>query len=191
MGDTPPAVSPPPRGRLWTWWVCGLLLLATTVNYLDRLTLNQTSARILAEFRLDESHYGELESCFAFAFALGSIVFGWLTDRWGVRWLYPAAVVAWSAAGLATGLVNTFTGLLLCRVLLRLGEGGNRACALRTTQPGLPPGQGSLGNGILEGGAAIGAVLTPALVLWLVREPAGWHEAVGLVGGSLPFAAPV
>jgi ACS family hexuronate transporter-like MFS transporter len=191
MGDTPPAAIPPPRGPLWTWWVCGLLLLATTVNYLDRLTLNQTSLRIMADFRMDPGDYGELESCFAFAFALGSIVAGWLADRWGVRWLYPAAVVAWSAAGLATGLVNSFTGLLLCRVLLGLAEGGNWPCALRTTQHVLPPAQRSLGNGILQSGAAVGAVLTPLLVLWLVSEPAAWHQAVGLVAGGLPLAGPV
>ena len=33
-----------PRSRSWKWWVCGLLLLATTVNYMDRLTLNLMAA---------------------------------------------------------------------------------------------------------------------------------------------------
>ena len=103
MPPSPPDVSLPPHRPGWKWWICGLLLLATMLNYMDRLTLNLTSKQIMGEFGLDESDYAQLESAFAFAFALGAIFFGWLADRWSVRWLYPAAVLAWSFAGLSTG----------------------------------------------------------------------------------------
>src|SRR4051812_27937856 len=152
------------RPAWWKWWVCGLLLLATMVNYMDRLTLNLTAVRIMYEFRLDARDYGQLESAFAFAFALGAIIFGWLADRITVRWLYPVAVLVWSVAGFATGLVGSFVGLLLCRFLLGFAESGNWPCALRTTQQILPPAQRTLGNSILQSGAAIGAVITPLIV---------------------------
>src|SRR6266478_4911746 len=100
--------SKPVRGPAWKWWVCGLLLLATMLNYMDRLTLNLMAVRIMDDFQLDERHYGQLESAFAFAFALGAIVVGWMADRWNVRWIYPIAVLAWSAAGFATGLAHGF-----------------------------------------------------------------------------------
>ena len=29
----------PARGASWKWWITGLLLLATTINYMDRVTL--------------------------------------------------------------------------------------------------------------------------------------------------------
>jgi MFS family permease len=118
------------RGPAWKWWVCGLLLLATMLNYMDRLTLNLTSALVMRSFSLDASDYGQLESAFAFAFALGSITFGWLADRINVRWLYPLALLAWSAAGFATGLVESFAMLLACRFCLGLFEGSNWPCAL-------------------------------------------------------------
>jgi MFS transporter, ACS family, hexuronate transporter len=167
----PPGAGPPAgRSHAWKWWVCGLLLLATMLNYMDRLTLNLTAVRLLQEFRLDERDYGQLESAFAFAFALGAIVIGWMADRWSVRWIYPAAVFAWSLAGLATGLAGGFVGLLLCRFLLGLSEAGNWPCALRTTQHILPPAQRTLGNSILQSGAALGAILTPLVVLALVNR---------------------
>ena len=72
MPDQPADSFPHPRGSLWKWWVCGLLLLATMLNYMDRLTLNLTSKRIMDELKLDPRHYGQLESAFAFAFALGA-----------------------------------------------------------------------------------------------------------------------
>jgi MFS transporter, ACS family, hexuronate transporter len=158
----------PARSPSWKWLVCGLLLLATMVNYMDRQTLSLTSLRIMNELDLDKRHFGQLESVFAFAFALGAIVFGWLADRWNVTWLYPLAVLAWSAAGFATGLVRGFTGLMACRFFLGFAEAGNWPCALRTTQHLLPSSQRSMGNSILQSGAAIGAIITPLIVGALV-----------------------
>ena len=149
------------RSEVWKWYICGLLLLATSLNYIDRLALNLTSAEIMLEFKLDDPGYGLIESAFGFAFALGAIIFGWLADRINVRWLYALAVLAWSVAGFATGLVQTFAMLLLCRSALGLFEAGNWPCALRTTQRILPPHQRTLGNSLLQSGAAIGAILTP------------------------------
>jgi ACS family hexuronate transporter-like MFS transporter len=176
----------PPRSAAWKWWVCGLLLLATMLNYMDRLTLNLTSSLVMDAFWLGESDYGQLESVFAFAFALGSISFGWLADRINVRWLYPAALLAWSGCGLATGLVATFQQLLWCRFFLGLFEGSNWPCALRTTQRILPPEQRALGNGILQSGTALGSVLTPVLVWFLVNDSTVWRLPTIAVGGVAP-----
>jgi ACS family hexuronate transporter-like MFS transporter len=178
MSDHPATARPP----YWKWLVCGLLLLATMLNYMDRLTLNLSAARIMGEFGLDERQYGQLESAFAFAFAVGAIVFGWMADRWNITLLYPLALLAWSAAGFATGLAQSFVGLLLCRSLLGLAESGNWPCALRTTQHLLTPGQRSMGNSILQSGAAIGAVLTPLIFLWLVLDDDPAKHAVWIAG---------
>jgi ACS family hexuronate transporter-like MFS transporter len=180
-----PDVRLPERPRAWKWWVCGLLLLATMVNYMDRLVLNQTSTLIMRDFGLGAYQYGLLESAFGVAFAFGAVVMGWLADRWNVRWLYPAALLVWSLAGFATGLVNGFLALLCCRFVLGLAEAGNWPCALRTTQRILPPEQRAMGNGILQSGAAVGAIVTPLIVLGLVRWTGTWRYsfmAVGAVG---------
>ena len=125
MSDSLPNPALPARTDTWKWGVCGLLLLATTINYMDRLTLNQLSGPIKKAFGLEATGYAQLEAAFASAFALGAIVMGWMVDRWGPRWIYPAAVLAWSFAGFATGLAQTFAALLLCRFLLGLAEAGN------------------------------------------------------------------
>jgi ACS family hexuronate transporter-like MFS transporter len=170
------------RGPAWKWAVCGLLLLATMVNYMDRLTLNQLASRILAAFGLTEREYGQLESAFGVAFALGAILMGWLADRWNVRWIYPAAVLIWSLAGFLTGLAQGFVSLLLCRFVLGFAESGNWSCALRTTQHILPPQERTLGNGILQSGAAVGAVLTPLLILGVLQFTDSWRPAFLLIG---------
>lgn len=183
MPDIQPGGGMPTRGPTWKWWICGLLLLATMINYMDRLTLNQTAHRIKEELQLSNEQYGELERAFGVAFALGSLLMGWTVDRWNVRWVYPAALLGWSAAGFVTGFAQNFLALLACRFVLGLFEAGNWPCALRTTQRIVPPEQRTLGNGILQSGAALGAVLTPLLVQALVSGPGTWSYPFRVVGG--------
>ena len=57
-----PDVSTPARGKSWRWWVCGLLLLATMINYMDRLVLNQTASRLMSDVGFDEAGYGGLSN---------------------------------------------------------------------------------------------------------------------------------
>src|SRR5262245_23021033 len=48
----------PARGPSWKWWVCGALLLATMLLYMDRLTLSVTATQLKAEIHLDDKRYG-------------------------------------------------------------------------------------------------------------------------------------
>ena len=63
----------PMRPVTWRWWICGLLLLASTINYMDRQTLANVSVRITQEFQLNQEQYGNLELAFGWAFAAGSL----------------------------------------------------------------------------------------------------------------------
>jgi MFS transporter, ACS family, hexuronate transporter len=171
-------------GSAWKWWVCGLLMLATMINYMDRQTLSQTGTVIKKELHLNNEQYGQIEGYFGLAFALGSLVTGWMVDRWRVRWIYPAAVVVWSAAGFATGFSQTLGDLFLFRFLLGLAEAANWPCALRTTQHLLPPEQRTMGNAILQSGASLGAIATPFIILALVSETAegSWRYPFFIIG---------
>jgi ACS family hexuronate transporter-like MFS transporter len=154
------------------------------INYMDRLTVNLTAARIKAELRLSNERYGQVESGFGIAFALGALAFGVLADRWNVRWLYPAALLLWSAAGFATGFAWGFASLIAVRALLGLAEAGNWPCALRTTQRILPPEQRTMGNAILQSGAALGAIIIPLVVAALVDGPGSWRRPFFVVGAA-------
>src|SRR5438067_9569297 len=180
-------VGPPgaPRGRWFPWYVCVLLLLATTVNYMDRQTLANAAVRVKDDFQLTNEQYGDLELFFGTAFGCGALIFGIVADRVGVRWLYPAVLLAWSATGVATGWVQTFAGLLACRTLLGFFESGHWPCALKTTQSLLPAGERTLGNSILQSGASIGAIVTPLVMAWLLTPEVGsWRPAFQVIGAA-------
>lgn len=158
------------------------------INYMDRQTLANASVRITREFQLSQKEYGNFELAFGSAFAAGSLLFGWLADRVSVRWLYPAVLMLWSLAGFSTGLVRSYSGLMVCRTLLGFFEAGHWPCAIKTTQRLLESKDRAMGNGVLQSGASIGAVLTPLLMNWLMTSEAGsWRwsfQAIG-VGGVL------
>jgi ACS family hexuronate transporter-like MFS transporter len=175
-------MSVPVRHPAWKWVVCCLLLLATMLNYMDRLTVSLLSDRIIAEFKLSEKEYASTDAYFAVAFALGSFAFGWMADRWNVWWLYPAVLAAWSAAGALTGLSQIFAQLLAFRFLLGFTEAGHWPCALRTTQRIFRPAQRTLGNSILQSGAAFGSVATPQLLRYL-PESWSWRPPFVVIGG--------
>lgn len=191
------------RSPSWKWWVCGALLLATFLNYMDRQALAVTLPELKDRYHIAERRNGLLEGCFGFAFAAGSILFGFLADRVGPRRLYPVVLVGWSAAGIATALAGdpsltrslerpgdepgagTFRWLLICRTILGLFEAGHWPCALITARQILTAKDRPLGNGILQSGASLGAILVPLYVEVVQRAGQGWQFAfwsVGVVG---------
>jgi len=213
--------GPGVRGNTWRYSVCGLLLLATMLNYMDRQTLGQLATTIQYEYHLDDEQYGGLEMGFGFAFAAGAICFGLLADRVSIHWLYPCVLIGWSLAGIATAYADqlgaafvahlpsqvhshegsleplgplqshaAYYGFLVCRIILGFFEAGHWPCALITTQVILTRKDRSFGNSILQSGAAIGAILTPIVIVSLLpgtdeadRYPPGaWRAAFTAIG---------
>jgi MFS transporter, ACS family, hexuronate transporter len=154
----------------WQWVVSFLLLLATMINYMDRQTLANLSVRITTHFNLSEPQYGLLETVFGVSFAVGSLFFGVLADRWSVRILYPVVLVSWSAIGFLTGLSQGYASLMVCRALLGFFEAGHWPCALIVTQSVLSSGNRTMGNGLLQSGASLGAIITPQIIRKMVSE---------------------
>jgi ACS family hexuronate transporter-like MFS transporter len=177
---------PAPHPATWKWSVCGLLLLASAINYMDRQTLANASVRITKELKLSEEQYGTLELGFGWAFAVGALVFGFTADRVSVQWLYPTVLLLWSVMGFATGSAGSYETLLACRTGLGFFEAGHWPCALKTTQRLLSRDERTLGNSVLQSGTSIGAIITPLVMRALMTDVAGsWRlpfQIVGAVG---------
>ena len=189
------------RSPNWRWWVCGALLLATLLNYMDRQALSETATVLKRQYRVDDARYGLVERWFSYAFAVGSVLFGVLADRFGPRRLYPLVLVGWSVAGVLTPFATspavvaylespgdaegtgTFHWLLGCRTVLGLFEAGHWPCALITARQILAAKDRPFGNGLLQSGASLGAVITPYFVLH-VRDltGGGWGVPFWVIG---------
>lgn len=181
-------MSQPRHSSTWKWLVCAQLLLATMINYMDRQTLSQMATDIQNDFRqrgmaFTDRDYGKLERGFGMAFALGAVATGLLVDRIPVRWMYPAVLLGWSAAGFATAWADDYGGLWVCRCVLGFFEAGQWPCALITIQRILPRGDRTLGNGLMQSGAALGAIFTPLVVRFMLTdEPGSWRGPFQVIG---------
>jgi ACS family hexuronate transporter-like MFS transporter len=176
------------------------MMFATLLNYMDRQVLPQIATELKKSYGLSDARYGQLGQNFAWAFAFGSIFFGFIADRVGPRLLYPLVLIGWSLAGLATPLMTNpeiaslvedpedpgsgpFRWLLMCRTLLGFFEAGHWPCALLTARQILTAKDRPLGNGLLQSGASLGAILVPLYLMAVRHMGGGWEIAFWTIGG--------
>ena len=177
-----PENGTPLRASPWAWALCWLMFASTVLNYMDRQTITLVEDQISQSFSIpDFAGFGWILSAFFMTYALFQVPAGYLVDRWDLRWAYAAAVAWWSLAAVAIALVPSLGWLVACRALLGVGESFNWPCALRVTVRVLPQQDRTLGNGIFNSGAAVGAVLTPIIVTFLTPS-LGWRATFALIG---------
>ena len=84
-----------------------------------------------------------------------------------------------------------FRWLLICRTLLGLFEAGHWPCALITARLILSAKDRPLGNGILQSGAAIGAIIVPLYVMWFELMGLSWQFTFWSIGIAGLFWIPL
>jgi MFS family permease len=145
---------------------------------------------------------GAMMSATLIAAALGGMGFGWFADRFGRVRALTFSILVYSCATALCGFAQTAVQLLICRVLLGLGMGGewaSGATLVAETWPAQHRGkalalvQSSWAVGYALGAAVVALVMprfgwravffagiVPALItLWLrrsLREPEVWQE---------------
>ncbi|HEU5117115.1 MAG TPA: MFS transporter, partial [Isosphaeraceae bacterium] len=165
----------------WAWGLCWLMFASTVLNYMDRQSLALVGPQLRREFGIDFETFGWVLSAFSLTYALFQVPAGFLADALPTWKVYAGAVALWSFAAMAAAFSPVLGALIALRALLGVGESFNWPCALRITGEILPPKDRSLGNGIFNSGAAVGAVLTP-LCLPLLVQWFGWRAAFVVVG---------
>lgn len=119
-----PGPSTAARGAAWS---LVLLLAINLFNYIDRYILAAVEPLVRAEFFSSDSPNakfwtGSLATVFLVAYFVTAPLFGLLADRRG-RWaIIGVAVIVWSLASGGSGLATAFWMLMLCRIVIGLGE---------------------------------------------------------------------
>ena len=81
----------------WRWWMCVLLFVATTVNYLDRQVLSLTWKDFIApEFHWTDADYGTITAVFSLVYAVCMLFAGRFIDWMGTKKGYLWAIGVWS-----------------------------------------------------------------------------------------------
>src|SRR5688572_15753078 len=200
----------------YRWGICALLLVATTINYVDRQVIGILKPTLVAEFGWsDERIYAAIVMAFQLAYAIGLALGGRFIDRVGLRIGFVVAVVVWSVAAAGHAVAHRLgclelpalvidpklgfavitiggaaAGFALMRFLLGLGEAANFPASIKTVAEWFPKKERAFATGIFNSGSNIGALLTPLIVPWVTLQW-GWEWAfiaTGVTGVFWVFA---
>lgn len=112
--------------------------------------------------------------------AVGGIGFGWFADRYGRARALTWSVLVYSIATGLCGLTNTAAELMLCRILLGLGMGGEWASGAALVAETWPAHHRAKALALVQSSWAVGYALGAGIVA-LVMPRFGWR-AVFFVG---------
>ena len=200
-----PASSNARPGGHFRWVICGLLFIATTINYVDRQVIGILKPTLQAEFGWSEIDYADIVFAFQLAYAIGLLLAGGIVDRIGARMGFVVALVVWSLAAMAHAEATAFgpsvalalsmfgltytasvAGFIFARFMLGLGEAGNFPAAIKVVAEWFPKRERALATGLFNSGTNVGALVTPLVVPWITLTY-GWYWAF-LLTGALGFA---
>src|SRR3712207_5898360 len=128
----------PGRTGYVRWIICGLLFLATVINYIDRTVLSVLEPELRRTIGWTDAQWGYIGASFMLAYAIGLLGAGWLMDRLGTRLGFTISLIVWSLAAAGHALARSATGFLIARFALGLGEAGNYPAAIKTIAEWFP-----------------------------------------------------
>jgi MFS transporter, ACS family, hexuronate transporter len=167
----------------YTYWIIVfLLLVATSLSFLDRQVLSVSILKIKEDINISDIDYGLINAGFLISYALMFTLGGIFIDRYGSRLGLALSVGLWSFSTLLHSLANSVLQFGLFRFFLGAGEGGCFPGAIRAVLEWVPEKKHALANGIAIGGSAIGAVIAPPLCVYLLGSY-GWRAVFLFTGG--------
>jgi ACS family hexuronate transporter-like MFS transporter len=174
------AHAPRPISNL-RWWIGGILLASTIINYIDRQTLSLLAPYLKLEYHWTNSDYANLVIGFRIAYSLGQTVFGRFMDRIGTRRGLSLTVAFYSLVSVLTSLARGFYSFAAFRFLLGAGESGNWPAATKAVSEWFPKRERGLATALFDSGSSVGGAVAAWLILWIYFRW-GWRPAFAIPG---------
>ncbi|HUZ93740.1 MAG TPA: MFS transporter, partial [Edaphobacter sp.] len=187
LSDSGFTTSAPPQSNV-RWFVCFLLFLATTINYMDRSALALVEPLLHLPFMgwvpglapqfqtIYHLNYAHIVECFMVAYGVGFLIAGRVIDKLGTKTGYAIAILIWGCASISHSIVTTVVGFCVARIFLGLGESGNFPAAIKATTEWFPSEERALATGLFNSGSNAAFFVAPILIA-AVTSKWGWHAA--------------
>ena len=168
--------------KLWglRWWMMGLLMLGSIINYLTRATLAVAAPSVLKDLDITTQQYSWILSAFQFAIMLQPLC-GYVMDSIGLKVGFAIFAIAWSFISMAHGLAASWQTLFGLRALLGFAEGSANPAGMKATSEWFPAAERGLAGGFFNMGASLGSMLAAPLVAWAILTHS-WQFAFVLTG---------
>jgi MFS family permease len=154
--------------------------LGFMLDSMDVMLYALVLGQVQREMHLSAALSGAMVSATLIAAAAGGVGFGWFADQFGRVRALIWSVLIYSVGTALCGLAQTATQLMLCRILLGLGVGGEWASGAALVAETWPARHRGKALALVQSGFAVGYALGAAVVA-LVMPRFGWR-AVFFVG---------
>jgi ACS family hexuronate transporter-like MFS transporter len=168
------------RLRGLRWWMIGLLMAGSIINYLTRATLAVAAPTVLKDLAITTPQYSWILSAFQFAIMLQPLC-GYVMDSVGLKLGFAIFAIAWSFISMAHGLAGSWQMLFGLRALLGFAEGSANPAGMKATSEWFPAAERGLAGGFFNMGASLGSMLAAPLVAWAILTHS-WQFAFVLTG---------
>ena len=163
------------------WLMISFAFWATVINYLDRQTLSVAAPVLREHFHMSNVDYSRVLFAFLLAYTLSNGISGPIIDRLGTKLGYALCILWWSVAALLHSFATGALSLGMFRFLLGIGEAGNWPAGVKVATEWFPERERALASGIFNSGSAVGAIMAPPIVTWILLRH-GWPAAFVAVG---------
>ncbi|MCA9131681.1 MAG: MFS transporter [Planctomycetales bacterium] len=166
--------------------IIGSTTLVAALLYLDRICIAEIAKldAFRSELQLSDRQLGAMLSAFFFAYALGQVPAGWLSDRFGARRMLPIYIILWSLCSAMTGLATGFLMLIIARLVFGLAQAGCYPTAGSLIKRWAPLTSRGTASSIVSFGGRLGGAIAPLLTAWLLKDYLGWRAVLLLYGIS-------
>ncbi|MDE1162518.1 MAG: MFS transporter [Acidobacteriaceae bacterium] len=188
MSSSSIAFEETPRTNV-RWFVCFLLFLATTINYMDRGVFSFIEPLLhnvkfmgwnhaADQFHqpVFDNNFGNVLIYFQLAYGVGFLFVGRIIDKLGTKTGYAVAIAIWGLASMSHSLVTSVVGFCIARIFLGLGECGNFPAAIKATTEWFPAEERAKAVGLFNSGSNVSFFLAP-LIIAAVTTRFGWRSA--------------
>ena len=179
MAETTKAVSTPtPKGA---WGIAFLLLFYMLVNFADKIVVGLAGVPIMTELKLSPDDFGQLGASFFLLFSIAGVIGGFIANKVQTRWLLLVLATSWALVQFPMIGTVSFSTLVICRILLGIGEGPAAAIATHALYKWFPDEKRTLPTALLAQGSAFGVILAIPSLNWVIVNYS-WHWAFGALG---------
>ncbi len=152
--------------------VCFLLYM---VNFMDRQVLSVVMEPMKLDLGLTDTQAGMLQSGFFLSMAFFAFPAAYLVDRWSRRKSLAIMAIVWSGFTYITGLGKSFTGVLLPRMLVGIGEAGFAPGGTAMISAAYPQEARSRVLGLFNASIPLGAALGTILGGYIAGRTGEWR----------------
>jgi ACS family hexuronate transporter-like MFS transporter len=168
-------------GRRLRWWIIGLIMAGTVLNYLTRSSLSVAAPTLTKELSLSTQQYSYIVAAFQACYTVMQPIAGFILDSVGIKIGFALFAIAWSLSNCLHGLATGWMSLAFFRGLLGLSEAAIFPAAIKTVSEWFPAKERTVAIGWVNTGTSLGAMIAPPLVVWCILTYS-WQAAFIITG---------